>query len=80
MFLRGGLTADSAPAHAAQTWLGGDLAVHRGFFKVAALFYFALAVGVGVGHYFIRASYDSDSVGFGMSWPWQVIKFVISVN
>ncbi len=65
-------------AHAAQTWFSGDLAV--GFWKVTVLFYFALAFGVGVGHYFIKASYDTDSVGFGLSWPWQVIKFVISVN
>ena len=51
-----------------------------GVFKAAALFYSALAVGVGVGHYFIAASYDVDSVGFGLSLPWQVIKFVISVQ
>ena len=51
--------------------------MHRGFFKVAALFYFALAFGVGLAHFFVASSYDIDSLGYGLSWPWRVIKLFI---
>ncbi len=62
-------------AHAAQTWLGGDLAL--GIFKVAALFYFTVALIVGWTHDVPTDSGNpiAQAVGYGLMWPWLVIKF-----
>jgi hypothetical protein len=49
-----------------------------------AIFYFALALGVGCGHYVNASSGTQNlmgqSVGVGLSWPWQVIKFIMDVQ
>ncbi len=48
--------------------------------KVAAISYFALALGVGFGHYAgaPKSQYPiGTSLGVGLSWPWLVIELVI---
>ena len=49
--------------------------------KGAALFYFALALGVGFGHYVNDLGRGqnpiSSSAGAGLSWPWLVVEFAI---
>jgi hypothetical protein len=56
-----------------------DLAV--GFFKVAAIFYFTLAVVVGITHYATAppsgANQIGQSIGAGLIWPWLIVEFVI---
>ncbi len=53
-----------------------------GFLKVASIFYFVVALVIGLTHDVPSNSGTpiGDAVGYGLIWPWFVIEFVTEVT